>query len=244
VPFLSGIFALASAFAPNMWVLSLFRFFMGLGIGAFGVAFNLFAEFLPSDKRGKALATFQGVWTVGIFFASALAWAVVPRLGWRWYLGLASTPFFVLMILLPLSSESPRFYLVHKKAAAAQNVLKRMSRVNKKALPAGLLVAIENLECGKILDLLRKPLRKLSLLIWTIFFSNNICYYGLVMFTPVYFASISRSSSSSSSSSGSLSSSAAEAALNDSTMDELTKLLIASAAEFPGVLISIFCIDK
>eukprot|EP00727_Mastigamoeba_balamuthi_P000935 m51a1_g10839 hypothetical protein (1698) ;mRNA; f:3230-13540 len=238
VPFISGFFSLASAFSPNVWVLSFLRFFAGIGVGAFGVAFNLFAEFLPAGKRGKILALFQGVWTIGIFTQSGIAWVVVPRLGWRWMLGIGSTPYFILMLLLPFASESPRYYLVHGKAAKAQNVLKRISKVNRRALPSGILVAMDDVHCGKMTDLIKKPLRKVSLLIWAIFFSNNIAYYGLVMFTPVYFKTLSKTTEYLSSLSSS-----ATATTSETLSEELTKLLIASAAEFPGVIFSALFID-
>ena len=44
-----------SCVAPSFVVFLIARFFVGVGVGGFAVPFDLLAEFLPPDRRGKSL---------------------------------------------------------------------------------------------------------------------------------------------------------------------------------------------
>src|SRR2546430_2368767 len=52
-----GLASLAAAFAPNMEVLNVLRFVMGLGLGAeIVVGYSTLTEFVPPKSRGRWLA--------------------------------------------------------------------------------------------------------------------------------------------------------------------------------------------
>jgi len=56
---------------------------------------------------------------------------------------------------------------------------------SSKSLPPGRLAATElKEETGKIKDLVVPTLRRLTLLLWALWFINAIVYYGNVLFTP------------------------------------------------------------
>ena len=107
------LFGLASAFAPSFAWLVLFRCFVGFGLGGVPVAFTLFLEFVPSANRGKWLVTMESFWTVGSFFESALAWALLPTHGWRSLLAFSTLPLFMLLVCFPWP---PSLFFCHQKA--------------------------------------------------------------------------------------------------------------------------------
>ena len=112
---------------------------MGLGIGGIAVAFSLFLEFVPTDNRGRYAIALQAFWTLGALSEAAIAWIVMPSLGWRYLLGISTIPFVILLFFYPFLSESPRFLAMKGKTLKAERVLARVARVNGRELPNGKL---------------------------------------------------------------------------------------------------------
>ena len=80
-----GLASIAAAAAPNMNVLITLRFFMGLGLGAeVVVGYAALAEFLPASHRGRLVAAVAVFANCGFFLSLAMAYFVIPTLGWRW----------------------------------------------------------------------------------------------------------------------------------------------------------------
>nr|MBA2319714.1 MFS transporter [Deltaproteobacteria bacterium] len=82
----------ACAFAPNIWVLLLFRMVASLGIGgewAAGAA--MVAEVVPEHRRVEAGALLYTAAPVGMFLATLVTWTIQgvllpgdPTVSWRW----------------------------------------------------------------------------------------------------------------------------------------------------------------
>ncbi|KAL6656800.1 hypothetical protein ACP70R_004580 [Stipagrostis hirtigluma subsp. patula] len=135
----TGIFGLLSAFSPNYASLLALRFVAGLGMGGGHVLSTWFIEFVPAAKRGTWMVVFHCCWTVGTILEALLAWAVMPRLGWRWLLALSATPCVILLIFFPLTPESPRYLCSRGRTMDATIILERIARMNNKTLPPGIL---------------------------------------------------------------------------------------------------------
>ena len=192
------LFGVASAFAPSYGWLVAFRCFVGFGLGGVPVAFTLFMEFVPTSNRGKWLVVMESFWTVGSFLESALAWTLLPTLGWRWLLGFSSLPLLGLLLCFPLLPESPHWLAANGRIEEAQELLQKVARANRKALPPGRLVADApaaatakgaDAETPGNASCCPEGLR------WTIaglchlFFANAFTYYGLVLLTTELHAS-------------------------------------------------------
>jgi hypothetical protein len=59
-----------------------------------------------------------------------LAWAVLPKLGWRWLLALSALPLGLLLLLYPYLPESPHWLYAQKRYAEAEAVLHRVAAIN------------------------------------------------------------------------------------------------------------------
>jgi len=58
---------------------------------------------------------------------------LIPIIGWRWYLGICTVPFLIVLILRILwKHESPRYFLVSGKVEEAYKVLQVAANQNKK----------------------------------------------------------------------------------------------------------------
>ncbi|KAJ8759610.1 hypothetical protein K2173_008791 [Erythroxylum novogranatense] len=135
-----------SAVAPNYNVLLIARGFVGLGLGGGPVLLAWFLEFVPAPSRGTWMVIFSAFWTFGSIFESALAWIVMPQLGWRWLLGLSALPSFLLLVFYNMTPESLRYLCLKGKKNDACRILETIARLNKNELPLGVLVTDHEIE--------------------------------------------------------------------------------------------------
>lgn len=110
------------------------------GIGGAPQAFTLNSEFLPVKKRAKFTFFSYVFWAIGGCTEVLLAFFIMPKLGWRWLLGVTSTPLILFMFLCIWLPESARFHVVSNKSDLALKTLQRIDNDNKKCLPKGVLV--------------------------------------------------------------------------------------------------------
>ena len=49
-------------------------FMVGFGVGGLTVPFDILAEFLPAESRGKNLLVIEYFWTIGVLFVVMIAY--------------------------------------------------------------------------------------------------------------------------------------------------------------------------
>ncbi|KAJ4844503.1 Organic cation/carnitine transporter 7 [Turnera subulata] len=135
-----------SAFAPNYTTLIISRCLVGLGLGGGPVLLAWFLEFVPAPNRGTWMVIFSAFWTFGAIFEAALAWIIMPGLGWRWLLGASSLPSFLLLVFYAFTPESPRYLCLKGKKMDASKILEKIAELNGKELPPGVLVSDSEIE--------------------------------------------------------------------------------------------------
>src|SRR5918998_5994890 len=78
-----GLTGLLLAMSWSWESLIVFRFLLGLGMGAqFPIALSLVSELVPSIKRGQYIGWLEGFWPLGFISAGVLALLLVPLAGW------------------------------------------------------------------------------------------------------------------------------------------------------------------
>ena len=79
-----AVFTGAAAFAPNIWLLGLFRFLAGIGVGGeWAMAGTYVAEAWPEDRRKMGAGYLQTGYYFGFFVAAALNFTIGASYGWR-----------------------------------------------------------------------------------------------------------------------------------------------------------------
>jgi MFS transporter, SP family, galactose:H+ symporter len=125
VIFLAG--ALISALAPNESILLAGRFVVGIGIGFSSVVAPLYiSEVAPAQTRGALVSLYQFAITIGILAAYLVDYALSGGAFWRWMLGLAVIPSFVLMAGMLGMPESPRYLFKIGRESKARDELVRI----------------------------------------------------------------------------------------------------------------------
>jgi MFS family permease len=130
--------ALLGAFAPNVGVLLIARFIVGIGLGGeLNTGLTLVAELMPTKVRGAAVATVNvAAGGLGIFASSALAAVFLgplegalggPTMAWRWLLGVLALPALLVFVYRWFLPESPRYLLANGQVNEANAVLTRLA---------------------------------------------------------------------------------------------------------------------
>ncbi|MDT0605744.1 sugar porter family MFS transporter [Croceitalea rosinachiae] len=111
------ISAIGSAFSPEAYSFSFFRFIGGVGVGASSVAAPIYiSEISNANNRGRLTATYQfnivfGIliafisnYLIGIFFSADVSW--------RWMLGMEGLPALIYTVMVLKIPNSPRWLLM------------------------------------------------------------------------------------------------------------------------------------
>ena len=135
-------------------------------------------------------------WSIGGMLEAALAWRVMIAFGWRWQVGLTALPAGLMLLVYPCLPESPRWLLAQGREDDAQAVLDRIARWNRVTPLAGSLRADAadlgglqgdhggEVQLDSIGELLMPGVRRLTLLLWYIWFVGGGIYYGIILTQP------------------------------------------------------------
>ncbi|MFA5168350.1 MAG: sugar porter family MFS transporter [Candidatus Omnitrophota bacterium] len=119
--------AIGSALAPNIPVLILCRFLIGLAIGVASYVAPLYiSEISPANVRGSLVSLNQFMITLGIVAAYLIDFALTssPQ-EWRWMFGLGALPAVILLVGMIFLPESPRWLVSRGQVEKAKQVLSR-----------------------------------------------------------------------------------------------------------------------
>jgi MFS family permease len=117
--------AVGSALSPSFWVLIVFRFVLGFGVGGdYPVSAVLMSEYANRKDRGKLVGLVFGTQALGLIVGPLIALTLLGAgasndVAWRVMLGLGAVPAAAVIYLRRKMPESPR-YQVQVQGNAAQ----------------------------------------------------------------------------------------------------------------------------
>ena len=107
--------ALGSALSPSFWMLIVFRFVLGFGVGGdYPVSAVMMSEYANRKDRGKLVGMVFGTQALGLIVGPLVALALLgggasDTVTWRVLLGLGAVPAAAVLYLRLLMPESPRY---------------------------------------------------------------------------------------------------------------------------------------
>jgi sugar porter (SP) family MFS transporter len=127
--------ALGSAFAPDPYTFSFFRFIGGVGVGISSVAAPTYiSEISTSANRGRMVAMYQFNIVFGILIAFLSNYFLQGFGGindWRWMLGVEALPAAIYTMMVLRVPESPRWLITRRSAIpTAREILLRLGLAN------------------------------------------------------------------------------------------------------------------
>ncbi len=163
--------ALGSAFAPDPYTFSVFRFIGGVGVGASSVAAPIYiSEISSSENRGKLGALYQFNIVFGIlvaFFSNYLLKGIGGENDWRWMLGVEAIPALLYSILILNVPKSPRWLAVKKADDQGALAVLNLIYVKEKALEKLNEIKQHMLSATKGDNIFKK---KYGIVLWLAFF--------------------------------------------------------------------------
>lgn len=184
------VFAAASACAWNPASLIVFRFLLGVGVGAdYPIGVSYIAENMPTSVRGRMVVgafSFQAIGSlIGVVVGLGIL-TVHPELdAWRWMLGFGVLPAVVVVLLRENLPESPRWYLsqgnYEAASAAATKLLEQpvtLTAANTRQPQARQSIA----------SLFSPDYFRNTVLATVPWFLQDIATYGIGLFTPTILA--------------------------------------------------------
>lgn len=151
----SGLSALTTTLAAFL----ILRFFVGMGLGGeLPVASTLVSESVPAKERGRVVVLLESFWAAGWLLGALISYFVIPDYGWRIALVLTAIPAFYALYIRMKLPDSPQF--AAKATAKKRSIFQNMR------------------------DLLAKPYRKQTLVLWVLWFAVVFSYYGMFLWLP------------------------------------------------------------
>jgi len=197
----SGTFilgTLAAALATQAWMLIVFRFVLGVGVGIASVVVPLYlTELAPKRIRGGLASLMQLLVTVGIFLAYVADYLLHDSGAWRWMIGLGVIPAAVLAIGITVQPESPRWLVGKGRSDEARRVLTNL-RGDASAADAELAEIEETVRGERALNesltlshLLSPGLRRVFLVgMLLAFFQNFVGINTIIYYAPTLLSDI------------------------------------------------------
>ncbi|MEM0321848.1 MAG: MFS transporter [Thermoprotei archaeon] len=179
------VFAAASAFSQNFVELLVFRFLLGIGIGAdYPVSSSYVAEFSDVRSRGRTISAtfaFQGL---GILAAIGVGLALLP-LGpeaWRWMLLSGVVPAVIVLAFRTRLPETLRWYVSKGKVDEARRVFKEMT--GRSLNSSGEVESYA--ERVSFSELFSSPYKTRLIFASVSWFLVDIAVYGMGIFIPTF----------------------------------------------------------
>ncbi len=160
--------AVGTAIPRNLTEFVIFRILCGVAVGAASITSPMYiAEISPARLRGRMvsvnqLAIVSGmliVYFVNYFIARAGDVAWNQAIGWRWMFASEAAPAVLLLGLLFLVPETPRFLVMHGESAGALRVLTRVNGPEAAAAEMRQIKGALEQESGCVSDMLKPGLR-------------------------------------------------------------------------------------
>jgi len=227
-----------TALAQNFSQVCVIQFFVGVGIGGLTVPFDIFAEFLPSSRRGRYLMYINYFWGMGSISVIILAYITLGfGYSWRWFVLLNAIPSFISVVMCYIFiPESPRWLMTKNQIDESIAILRKVAKINGKNpdeyfnVDHGYSLRNDVIESSRFSDLFTPKWRKITLLLWGLWFGFGFSYNGLCLAIPRVF-------DSSDDGSGTFDE-------DESPSFNFQALAVSAAAEMIGTLISALVVDS
>lgn len=201
-----GLATGASALAGTVAVLLVFRFLVGLGLGAeLPVASTYVTEFSPRLIRGRVIVWLEAFWAVGWLAAALVGYFVVAKYddGWRWGLFIGGVPALYAIIVRWHLPESVRFLETKGRHDEAEKIVQEFEAsagpqfrydasghnaatpAEERAADSEPVPAHAPQETKAPHETIWSPrLRRRTIALWVIWFMINFSYYGAFTWIP------------------------------------------------------------
>jgi len=182
---LFSVGSLLCGLAWNVVSLAVLRFLLGVALGGeFPVGTALMAEYLPTRHRGRMMVLLDSFWGYGSVLAALIAYALIPRFGWRAAFLANVLPAAAVALARRSVPESPRYLVLHGRAEEARVTVERLETQAGLAVGDGVEEPAHPRPRPHLKEILARPILFNTVRLWVMWFSMTFVYVGLSSWLP------------------------------------------------------------
>lgn len=171
-----------SAASLALWMLIVFRFIVGLGLGGeLPVTSTMVTEFLPRRDRGRGIVLLESFWALGWLVAALVSYLFIPRFGWRSGFLVGMLPALYILYLRRGIPESPRYLMRTGRMKEAHEV---MTLAAGHEVAASDMTVMSPAKRTRVSDLFRHGQSSKTVMLWILWMGMNFAYYGMFLWLP------------------------------------------------------------
>lgn len=179
-----AISAGAIAFVPegNWWIFSIFRVFVGIGLGGVtGLQSVMLAELTPASIRVKLLGWPLIFPSAGTLIAASTTAALIALLGWRGVAALGLLPLLLCIPFALLMPESPRWLVAKQRPEDARRSIAELAGAPISEVPS-VQDAVAHRPSVSLTELYQRPARFWFVVL--IYLTISTASYGVYLWGP------------------------------------------------------------
>jgi putative MFS transporter len=193
------LFALLTSVAADVWQLMVFRFLLGLALGAdYPISATLLAEYAPAASRGAMMCRMGAAWFAGSATAYVIGAALSPLGGWGWRLMLLLGAVFAVAVIWLRRSvpESPRWLRAAGRDDDVATVLAYLSgdQAGSSRVAAPGVSGRRAPKVNPWRVLLTPPVLRRTVFCCAFWAVYTTAYYGITIYTPTILNQLTKSS--------------------------------------------------
>jgi putative MFS transporter len=189
---LYGVATGASALVGGLALLLVFRFLVGLGLGAeLPVASTYVSEFAPARMRGRLIVILEAFWAIGWTAAALIGFYVIPSSddGWRWAFAIGAVPALYAVVVRWGLPESARWLQRQGRHTEADAVVAEFEGSTALVGAGRRHVATPPPAAAgsarqRMAALWSGEFRLRTACLWAVWFCVNFAYYGAFIWIP------------------------------------------------------------
>ena len=190
-----SLFSLATAFAPSVTWVIVFRFLAGIGLGATPALTDVYlSEMLPSRVRGRYTAWAYTFGLLGVPIAGLLSKVLVSTTfliaGWRWLLVVGALGALIVWWMRRGLPESPRWFEIRQKTTDAEAAISAieqaaMRELHLAELPPPALTVVEPPKRATLAESFSGIYAKRTIMLLIFQFLQSVGFYGFGSLAPI-----------------------------------------------------------
>ncbi|WP_188534252.1 MFS transporter [Kocuria dechangensis] len=186
-----------SVFATGTTQLMVFRVLTGLGVGGMMANLNvLVAEYASDKRRGSIIGIYTAGYPIGATVGGLVAAPLIPQYGWQVIFGIgAALTVIMLAVSWKFLPESLDYLITRRPARALERVNGILTRIGKAPVEALPSLATAVKEQSAIQEVLTRPVRFRTQMLWIGYACLVAAYYFANTWTPKIMATASSSDS-------------------------------------------------
>lgn len=185
--FIWSLASLGLAWSPDITSFWIFRFFLGLGMGAqFPMTQSMLSELFPANSRGRAICLMEGGFPLACILAGLISWVALMYVDWRYVFLIQALGGLCVFMVIYKIPESARWHesvgQLDKAKAIVETMEAQVIKVTGKPLPAIPEPIVDERDYSgksKLAQLFEPDQIKKTLTLWTLWFCVLFGFYGL-----------------------------------------------------------------